>query len=272
VQPRSGVINPLIKYFTAVSVSKNPERQAVHVDRTAARARRNIAFCCFADARIDFLEIFAVLLDADSTPVYGHLVVARSVFDACIVAAWLNDPTTDTTERVKRGLCEQLYSAMELVRLRLEDDAAERRDYWKERAAALGWTANVSSNKPVIEGTSRPSVPRGLSELLVDDGEARIGRAQWSYLSSVSHVTWYGLRQAITSAAPPPAPGPGVASYGTTSVSVRAQAVCVLRALRKAADARFVLMGWADRDWRSACARAEQHELVLMQAYQQGNA
>jgi hypothetical protein len=55
-------------------------------------------------------------------------------------------------------------------------------------------------------------------------------------------------------------------------LSVRAQAVCVLRALRKAADARFVLMGWADDDWRSACARAEQHELVLMQAFQQGNA
>jgi len=139
------------------------------------------------------------------------------VFDASVVAAWLNNPKADATERVKRGLCEQLYSAMELVRLRLEDDAAERRDFWKACAAALGWTANVSSNKPVIDGTSRPSVPRGLSELLVDDGEARIGRAQWSYLSSVSHVTWYGLRQAITSAAPSPAPSPGLASYGTTS-------------------------------------------------------
>jgi len=78
--------------------------------------------------------------------------------------------------------------------------------------------------------------------------------------------------QAITSAAPSPATGSGVASYGTTSLSVTAQAVCVLRALRKAADARFVLMGWADDDWRSACAPAEQHELVLMQAYQKGNA
>lgn len=223
-------------------------------------------------AAADFARSFAVLLDADSTPVYGHLVVARSVFDACVVAAWLNDPKADATERVKRGLCEQLYSAMELVRLRLEDDAAERRDFWKARAAALGWTANVSSNKPVIDGTSRPSVPKGLSELLVDDGKARIGRAQWSYLSSVSHVTWYGLRQAITSAAPSPAPSPGLASYGTTSSSVRAQAVCVLRALRKAADARFVLMGWADDDWRAASARAEQHEITLMQAHQQGSA
>jgi hypothetical protein len=223
-------------------------------------------------AAADFARSFAVLLDADSTPVYGHLVVARRVFDASVVAAWLNDPNANATERVKRGLCEQLYSAMELVRLRLEDDAAERRDCWKARAAALGWTANVSSNKPVIDGTSRPSVPRGLSELLVDDGKARIGRTQWSHLSSVSPVTWYGLRQAITSAALSPAPSPGLASYGTTSSSVRAQAVCVLRAVRRAADARFVLMGWADDDWRAASTRAEQHEIALMQTHQQGSA
>src|ERR1700722_13437021 len=52
-------------------------------------------------------------------PQARQLVVARSVFDASVVAAWLNDPKADATDRVKRGLCEQLYSAMELVRLRL---------------------------------------------------------------------------------------------------------------------------------------------------------
>lgn len=179
-------------------------------------------------AAADFARSFAVLLDADSTPVYGHLVVARSVFDACVVAAWLNDPKADATERVKRGLCEQLYSAMELVRLGLEYDAAERRDFWKARAASLGWTVKPNA-KPVIDGTSRPSVPFAIAELLVGDGEATIGKAQWSYLSSVSHVTWYGLREALPSTAAPPGIVPRPASYGTTSSSVRVQAVCVLR-------------------------------------------
>jgi len=53
---------------------------------------------------------------------------------------------------------------------------------------------------------------------------------------------------------------------------VRAQALCVLVALRNAVDARFVLMGWTDEDWRTACERAQAHELVLMQAYQQDSA
>jgi hypothetical protein len=223
-------------------------------------------------AAADFARSFAVLIDADSTPVYGHLVVARSVFDASVVSAWLNDPKADASARVKRGLCEQLYSAMELVRLRLEDDASEQRTLWKERAKSLGWPVKVANNKPMVGDTSRPSAPSGIAELLVGDDQARIGRMQWSYLSAVSHVTWYGLRQAITSPAPTPGLGGGLASYGTTSSSVRAHALCVLIALRKAADARFVLMGWADEGWLAACARAQEHELMLLQAYQEGNA
>jgi hypothetical protein len=223
-------------------------------------------------AAADYARSFAVLIDADSTPVYGHLVVARSMLDACVVASWLNEPQADATERVKRGLCEQLYNALELVRLGLEDDAAERRNEWKARAEGFGWNVTVPYGKPLIDGTRRPSVPSGIAQLLVGDGEARIGGTQWSYLSSVSHVTWYGLRQSITSAAPAPGLGPGLATYGTTSSSVRAHALCVLIALRKAADARFVLMGWADDDWRAACGRAQEHELALTQAYQRGDA
>jgi hypothetical protein len=225
-------------------------------------------------AAADFARSFAALIDADPTPVYGHLVVARSVFDACVVAAWLNDPKADVTERVKRGMCELLYNAMELVRLDLEgEDAADRHDYWKARAADLDWTVKVSNNKPFVDGTSRPWPRSGIAELLVGDGEARIGKVQWSFLSAVSHVTWYGLREAIPkTATPSPGLAGGRVTFGTTSSSVRAQAACVLIALRKAADARFVLMGWADENWRAACERSQAHELTLMQAHQQGSA
>ncbi len=139
------------------------------------------------------------------------------------------------------------------------------------QSSGIGWTVKASSNKPVIDGMSRPLVPSGIAELLVGDGEARIGRTQWSYLSSVSHVTWFGLLQAITSPPPTPGLGPGLVTYGTTSWSVQANALCVLIALRKAADARFVLMGWANEDWRAACARAQHHEMPLMEAHRLGN-
>jgi hypothetical protein len=168
-------------------------------------------------AAADFARSFVVLLGGDSTPVYGHLVVARSVFDACVAAAWLNHQARD----------RRYESAIGPGRHRRSSCGRQR-----------------SSDR----------------------------QAQWSYLSSVSHVTWYGLRQAITSPAPTPGLAGGLVSYGTTSSSVRAQALCVLIALRKAADARFVLMGWADEDWRAACERAQAHELALMRAYQQGNA
>jgi hypothetical protein len=57
--------------------------------------------------------------EAVCTSVYGHLVEARGAFDARVVAAWLNDLKADAAERVERGLCEQLYSAREFVRLAL---------------------------------------------------------------------------------------------------------------------------------------------------------
>jgi hypothetical protein len=103
---------------------------------------------------------------------------------------------------------------------------------------------------------------------LVQRVESQLGGAP----SGEVQALWYGLREALPSTVPPPCIAPSPASLATTSSSVRAQAVCVLHALRKAADARFVLMGWADDDWRAASTRAEQHEIALMQANQQGNA
>jgi hypothetical protein len=44
--------------------------------------------------------------------------------------------------------------------------------------------------------------------LLVSDEASRIGKLQWSRLSAVSHVTWFGLRSALMlddgAAIPPP--------------------------------------------------------------------
>lgn len=220
-------------------------------------------------AASDYVRTYADAIDADRTPVYGHLVVARSALEACVISAWLNEPAIQPAERVKRGLCEQLYNGMELVRLNIEDDARERVDTWKAVAAGFDWSVEKDRDKPVVDGVKRPSIPAGIAALLVNEPESRIGRVQWSYLSAVSHVTWYGLRQALPDQLEEQhLAGPPLAPVGTTSSSVTMQAVCVLIALRKTATSRFALMGWDDPKWRAACDRAKAHESALLSALQ----
>jgi hypothetical protein len=141
---------------------------------------------------------------------------------------------------------------------------------WKARAAALGWTANVSSNKPVIDGTSRPSVPKGLSELLVDDGEARIGRHSGA-ISRPSRTSLGTASAKLCRARRRPA------SFLVRFRMGQPRRPCGRRPCACSGRfARLPMLGsssWGGpTDWRAASARAEQHEITLMQAYQQGNA
>lgn len=200
-------------------------------------------------AASDYARSFAELLAADRAPVYGHLALARSALETSVVAAWLNDPGVDPGERVRRGLCEHLYSASELGRLGLEPDAKQHLQRWRHVAAGFGWSVVWDRGQPRVESSQRPSVAAGLDQLLAGDGNWELGHVQWSYLSAVDHGTRYGLLPA------------GVAP---TAAGVGMQAVCVLRAVRKAAAARFTLMGWLDRDWSRASRTAEEHEVELM--------
>ena len=83
-------------------------------------------------AASDYARCFAEVFGPGPTPVYGHLVLARSALEACVISAWLNEPVSDPAERIKRGLCERIYSATELKRLKIGgDDGAARVQYWK---------------------------------------------------------------------------------------------------------------------------------------------
>jgi hypothetical protein len=219
-------------------------------------------------AASDYARTFAETVAASRMPVYGHLIVARSALEASVVSAWLNEPGIAPAERVKRGLCEQIYNAWELARLRVEEDADERVARWEAVAANFGWGIKRHRDKPAVDDVKRPSIPDGIDGLLMDNREGawRIGRVQWSYLSAVSHVTWYGLRQAITEAGAESDLGPSLVSIGITLNSVRAQAVCILKALRTAATARFTLMGWVDEEWQVASRRSAVHERELVEA------
>ena len=218
-------------------------------------------------AAIDYAHTFASSLAADRTPVYGHLVVARSLLESAVIASWLNKPDVESDERVRRGFCEQIYNAWELVRLGIEEDTNERVTRWMAVAEAFEWDVKKNNGKPTVGNTSWPSIPRGVDELVGTLG-GRLGRAQWSYLSAVSHGTWYGLRQAVASEPVETAFGAPLADFGTKLTDVWSQAICVTRALRGAAHARFILMGWIDDEWREACRLSEAHENSLLVALQ----
>jgi hypothetical protein len=97
-------------------------------------------------------------------------------------------------------------------------------------------------------------------------GQARdLGKVQWSYLSSVMHVTWYGISQAVVEGpAEPGGLGPSMALVGMESKAVNTQSLCLLRCLRQAGAARMTMMGWLDDDWVAAEHASKAHENALL--------
>ena len=232
-------------------------------------------------AAADYVRTFAESFSTESVPTYGHLVVAWSALESSVVSWWLSEPGIARDERVKRGLSEFLYSASEVFRLKLRPDGAEEVKEWTTRAADLGWAATDYDGKPWkprsrgtprVDGVERPSMPDGITRLLVSDTEAKIGKLLWSRLSAVSHVTYFGLESAMLLSDMTPSLSPGVKNVpvGTDSSSVSLMAFCVVRALRQAATARFALMGWEDDSWRAAREFAQQQELALFQTLKAG--
>lgn len=70
-------------------------------------------------AASDYARGYGSLFDSPDPPLYTHLTVARSVFESAIVSAWLSEPGIGPLDRIKRGLCEQIYSAKEVDDLAL---------------------------------------------------------------------------------------------------------------------------------------------------------
>jgi hypothetical protein len=220
-------------------------------------------------ASVDCTRTFAAAFATGHPPLYGHLVLARAALESSVVAWWLNEHEVAYETRVKRGLCEMLYSAREEKLLGLTPTAAqilaEREDY----AAGLGWNLHwARGGKPVVDGERRPRPEAGITGLVVSDPGAQLGKALWSRLSAVNHVAWWGLQWAQEL---PEAP---LEATGSTSVATRAdsrqvvavQALCIVRALRASANERFKLMGWVDEAWTAALGACKTCESSLLAA------
>ena len=150
----------------------------------------------------DYVHTFVEAFTTDHPPLYGHLVLARAALEAATVSRWLSEPGIARDDRVKRGLSEYLYSAVEERWLKLPT-GRENVETWMESATRLGWDVTDqrgnpwvcdSTGKPSVGGVGRPAVAAAIRDLLVDDETSKIGRYQWSRLSAVAHVTFFGAR------------------------------------------------------------------------------
>jgi hypothetical protein len=228
-------------------------------------------------AATDYAHTFADTFNTERAPIYGHLVLARSALESSGICWWLSEPGIARDERIKRGLSEYIYSAVEEQSLDLVPDAAQHVAAFIDHATQLGWQvedhnqkrwSSKSRGKPRVDGVGRPAGAAGIASLLTDDQTSKIGDVQWSRLSAVSHVTFWGLRSAFDDggAVSDPISGRAEVPIGTDARSVSLQAVCMLKALRRAADATFELMGWRDDEWSAAAMACENLERQLLDA------
>jgi hypothetical protein len=214
-------------------------------------------------AAADYMRSFAQLFDTEEPPVYGHVVVARAAFESASVSSWLNDAHIGVPERIRRGLCEQLYSAREVHDLGITPDSLDRVDEWVAVATSFGWTAKRSSSK--IAGSGRPSVSEGIVRAADSGEQSRIGDLLYCRTAAVSHVTWFGLQTGldIAGAEVDPVRRSGKVAIGTDTARVGPLCFYMSRAVRAAASSRVELMGWTDTEWRSAVDEHAALELDL---------
>ncbi len=225
----------------------------------------------------DYVSTFAEAFTTEHVPVYGHLVLARAALEASTVSWWLSEPGIARDDRIKRALSEFIYAAVEEWKLKLLANGRENVKDWIAHATNLGWdvTDQVgnpwvrdSRGNPRVDGVSRPAPAAAIRDLLVDDLTSKIGKLQWSRLSAVTHVTFFGTRGALSlgEAVPGPAGGLVTVPLGTDAIAVYLQTICIMKALRQAAAARFDLMGWTDEGWNAAVGEAARHEKGMLDA------
>jgi hypothetical protein len=217
-------------------------------------------------AGTDYVRGLAELFDSAHPPVYCHLALARGALEASVVSAWLSEPGITTLERIKRGLCEFLYSAPEVKELNLGSDGAAKVTWWNDVAQSFGWEVAGGRGRPTIDGTRRPRIGDEVTRLTEADADARLGDLLYSHFSAVDHVTWFGLMSALDIGAAERDERAGTANVPVTvdGGRVATYVYYVVRALRAAAQTRFTTFGWADADWSFATERVGKLEEALL--------
>jgi hypothetical protein len=215
-------------------------------------------------AATDNVRGIAELFDSSRPPLYAYLTLARAALESTVVSAWLSEPGIACLERIKRGLCEMLYSANEINELGLDPGGLERVEFWKGVGAGFGWTIDNSRTKPIVDSTRRPRVSDGIVQLTGVNSD--VANSLYSRLSAVDHVTWSGLISAmdLSGAQRDDRTGTATVPISVDGGKVAAYTRYVVKALHAAARTRFTFMGWLDDSWLATAANAEALEERLL--------
>src|ERR1035437_3428261 len=90
----------------------------------------------------DYVRGLAERFESGHPPIHAHLPPARAALESGVVSAWLNAPGSATLVRIRRGVCEMLYSANEVNELELDSDGEVRVEFWKDVGSSFGWQVN----------------------------------------------------------------------------------------------------------------------------------
>jgi hypothetical protein len=208
-----------------------------------------------------------------TTPVYGHIVLARSAIEHAAKAYWLLDPRASVKLRIARGMNERLHTLAETIRLPLPADehrkARQRRAEIWERAKPLGFQKVSANGKPYRERKGKPDGPWTLDEprppqtvlvkkLFGTKGDRELGAILYSYFSAVAHGNIFGLSQSLSRELPHDA---GALSESEAAVYTSSDAVVtvlsgVALGLANAYERRNEFFGWNSDAFSDAYAEA----------------
>jgi hypothetical protein len=213
-------------------------------------------------ASTENLRCYGRLFTDLPAPLYGHLVLARSVIETSVLTAWLMEQRIGARERVKRSLIEWMRQARAQERVpALRVDARERYQLLRRVASEFGWSVSNRKDWLEVDGVAPPSTKAALHKLLPGDPEA-LGPVIYNWLSGAVHgdlSTWFLDADVGEEGA-----GPGGATFvtvGVTSKSVALATVPMLAACLAALDNFLVVMGWPV-DAKLAQARTDAEALI----------
>lgn len=217
-------------------------------------------------ATSDCARALVQVLSPGVSPVYAHVVLARSSLELSSRAWWLFEPAIALRLCVARGMNERIFGLSQQTRLRLAEKdvarASERLNELFAEAARLDFKTVPDRRRHVryLEEMP-PSQTELIKKLLSTDGDASLGAPRvWSVLGRSS---WNDVRPNVQCESrrtePPENTWRHMGSrVYESSLDVVSVLTAVILGTAKAHRHRNEFFGWASQSWNETAARAIQ--------------